>query len=335
VVAAKDDYFCSSDRTISAMIQTMKHFGSLLLFVLALGIGPITLVASQPAGASVASVSPLPLVRAHAHNDYAHERPLLDALECGFCSVEADVFLVEGQLLVAHNRIQTSPQRTLPALYLEPLRQRARQNGGRIYPGGPVCLLFIDLKTEAESTYAVLHRLLENYADLVTRFDSNRVFTNAVTVVITGNRPRATMAAQSTRYAACDGLLPDLESGVAAAFVPVISEQWSQYFKWRGQGPLPDGEAVRLKDIVAQAHEQGRRVRFWGAPRPAGGLASFIRRRRGFIEHRQSHRHAQFSIIEIGPIAHALRPLCRNPMAAVHGLEQLAAKFLSIKNHFA
>jgi hypothetical protein len=244
----------------------MKRCCLSILFLLALGVGSITLAAAQAAGASVATVSPEPLDRAHAHNDYAHVRPLLDALECGFCSIEADVFLVKGQLLVAHNRLQTSPQRTLPALYLEPLRQRARQNGGRIYRGGPVCLLFIDLKTEAESTYAALHRLLVSYADLVTRFDSNRVLTNAVTVVITGNRPRSTMAAQSSRYAACDGLLPDLASGVAADLVPVISEQWSKHFKWRGTGPLPDGEAVRLKGIVAQAHEQGRRVRFWGAP---------------------------------------------------------------------
>jgi len=41
---------------------------------------------------------------AHAHNDYQHERPLLDALAHGFQSVEADVFLVEGKLLVALNR---------------------------------------------------------------------------------------------------------------------------------------------------------------------------------------------------------------------------------------
>jgi hypothetical protein len=105
------------------------------------------------------SPAPVPLVRAHAHNDYLHPRPLLDALECGFCSIEADVYLVDGQLLVAHDRIRTSPERTLTALYLEPLRQRARQNAGRVYPGGPSCLLFIDLKTEAETTYAVLHQL--------------------------------------------------------------------------------------------------------------------------------------------------------------------------------
>ena len=40
-----------------------------------------------------AEESSKPLGQAHAHNDYYHKRPLLDALSHGFCSVEADVFL--------------------------------------------------------------------------------------------------------------------------------------------------------------------------------------------------------------------------------------------------
>ena len=43
----------------------------------------------------------MPRPRAHSHNDYWRKRPLLDALECGFCSVEADIFQVGDQLLVA------------------------------------------------------------------------------------------------------------------------------------------------------------------------------------------------------------------------------------------
>ncbi|MCY2994623.1 MAG: hypothetical protein NTY19_43195 [Planctomycetota bacterium] len=84
-------------------------------------------------GASVAQ----PLIRAHAHNDYQHSRPLLDALDHGFCSVEADIFLVDGQLLVGHTALELKPQRTLQALYLDPLRHRVQDNGGRVYRDGP------------------------------------------------------------------------------------------------------------------------------------------------------------------------------------------------------
>jgi hypothetical protein len=64
---------------------------SALLALVALGAG-----AAEPD-------SVIPLVNAHAHNDYEHDRPLFDALDHGFCSVEADIHLVDGQLLVAHN----------------------------------------------------------------------------------------------------------------------------------------------------------------------------------------------------------------------------------------
>jgi len=237
----------------------MRRLSILCGLTLALGCG-LSASAAEPA----LPVTPLP--RAHAHNDYAHARPLLDALDCGFCSIEADVFLVDGQLLVAHSRSGLSPQRTLPALYLDPLRERARRHGGRVYPGGPVCLLFIDLKTEAEATYAALRRLLAAYPELVTRFEGDRVATNALTVIVTGNRPRATLAAESPRLAAYDGLLADLDNGVSPLLVPVVSEQWTRHFKWRGEGALPEPEMARLKEILAKAHAQGRRVRFWAAP---------------------------------------------------------------------
>jgi len=50
-----------------------------------------------------------PLLRAHSHNDYAHTRPLLDALDQGFCSVEADIYLENGQLLVGHDKKDLTP----------------------------------------------------------------------------------------------------------------------------------------------------------------------------------------------------------------------------------
>lgn len=93
---------------------------------------------------------PVPLVQAHAHNDYLHERPLLDALQHGFTSVEADVYLVDGQLLVAHTRSELKPHRTLRRLYLDPLRERARQTGGRLWPNGPTLTLLIDIKADGD-----------------------------------------------------------------------------------------------------------------------------------------------------------------------------------------
>src|SRR5215472_9873878 len=110
-----------------------------------------------------AQPAPTPLTRVHAHNDYVHQRPLFDALDHGFCSVEADVYLVDGQLLVAHERFQTKPERTLQALYLDPLQERVKKNGGHVYPAGPEFTLLIDLKGDWHSIYPVLRDILKHY----------------------------------------------------------------------------------------------------------------------------------------------------------------------------
>ena len=83
-------------------------------------------------GTPSVSSGPVALSRAHAHNDYEHQRPLNDALDRGFTSVDAAVHLVDGQLLVAHDEDDLRADRTLQTLYLDPLRERMQQNGGRV-----------------------------------------------------------------------------------------------------------------------------------------------------------------------------------------------------------
>jgi hypothetical protein len=210
---------------------------------------------------------PVPLIRTHAHNDYEHQHPLFDALAHGFCSVEADIYLVDGRLLVAHDRNQVRPERTLEVLYLDPLRERVRRNHGRVYAQGPPCTLLIDVKSDAETTYADLRVVLKPYADMLTVFRGNTVEPGPITVIISGNRARALMAAEPVRYAAVDGILADLDSTASPRFIPWISDNWSRIFKWPGYGgPIPPAEKQKLQQIVARAHQQGRKVRFWGAP---------------------------------------------------------------------
>ena len=216
---------------------------------------------SQPAGAPV-----MPLMQAHAHNDYRHERPLLDALTHGFTGVEADIFLVEGDLFVAHDRDEITAERTLRRLYLDPLRQRARQNGGRVYRDGPQVTLLIDIKSDAVATYKVLDRVLAEYKDIFTSFGPNGRSDKAVLAVVSGNRPYELMASQKIRYAGYDGRLTDLQSDAPASLVPLISDRWTSHFKWRGEGEIPAEERRKLRDIVRVSHEKGRRVRFWATP---------------------------------------------------------------------
>lgn len=242
-------------RSSNSAVARMVLAGSLLML-----IGPLH-GADKPSPDRV-----VPLRHAHAHNDYEHERPLLDALDHGFCSVEADVFLVGEELLIGHNRRDLRPERTLEKLYLAPLRERVRANGGRVYRAGPMVYLLVDVKTEARPTYAALDKLLARYADMLSVTRDGKHEARAVTVVVSGNRDRETLIGQKVRYAGLDGRPEDLDATAPADQIPWISARWGSLFRWRAKGPMPDEERKKLKEYVAKAHEHGRLVRFWDTP---------------------------------------------------------------------
>lgn len=208
----------------------------------------------------------IPLRNTHAHNDYEHKRPLFDALDNGFCSVEADVFLTDGQLLVGHTRADLKPERTLEKLYLDPLRERIKTNRGRVYPDGPTVFLLIDVKTEAGPTYKALDRVLAHYDDILSVTRKNKFEAKAVTVVVSGNCDREAITAQEVRFAGIDGRPADLDATVPAHLMPWISSRWGAHFRWQGDGPMPDEEKAKLKEFVQKAHTHGRLVRFWATP---------------------------------------------------------------------
>ena len=242
--------------------------------VLLLAVAAATVIVGLSARAvdSQESGEILSLERAHAHNDYEHERPLHDALGHRFKSVEADIWLIDGELVVSHDdpRLPTTeePKGTLQSLYLEPLRRQIKANGGSVYRGDPdYFTLLVDIKSEDVATYRALHEELRVYRRILTKFESGSVKDGAVTAIVSGNRPRAYMEAQKVRYAAYDGRIPeDLGGNYPQTFVPLVSQNWTRVFTWQGVGPMPEAEREKLRNIVATAHEGGQRVRFWATP---------------------------------------------------------------------
>ncbi|MFQ3611529.1 MAG: phosphatidylinositol-specific phospholipase C/glycerophosphodiester phosphodiesterase family protein, partial [Fimbriimonadales bacterium] len=206
------------------------------------------------------------LTRAHSHNDYWRQRPLADALECGFCSVEVDIFLQEGKLLVGHDLHELRPERTLQSLYLEPLRERAKRYRGQVYPNAPFFYLLIDIKSAWEPTYDHLRKILESYDDLFTRYEGDRRFERAVHAVLSGNRPPIQrLSAERVRFASYDGRLSDLGKSVPPSLMPWVSDNWMLQFRWQGRGTMPTEERDKLAQLVQRAQSQGYKLRFWAA----------------------------------------------------------------------
>jgi hypothetical protein len=226
-----------------------------------------------------AAERPSILQRAHAHNDYEHARPLLDALDEGFGSVEADIYLVDGELLVGHDRKNCRATRTLKSLYLEPLRQRIAQSGA-VYPGVSRFTLWIDIKidsakvqrtsstTEAESmaTCAALAAVLLDYAPMLTSVSGTHVKTNAISIILTGAHPKELPDSPGATLFCYDSHAPIASAPDENKFTLAWCENWSHLFSWRGEGEMPPQEQRKLSELIKTAHRSGKRVRFWGTP---------------------------------------------------------------------
>lgn len=205
-------------------------------------------------------------IPAHAHNDYNHKRPLLDALDSKFISIEADVYSIGDSLFVAHDFNKIKPGRTLRSLYLNPLKNIIAKNKGSVYGDSEEIILLVDIKDDGLRTYKLLHKILEEYKELLTSYHSGTKTSGAVTVIVSGNRPKEYMQNQELRYAGYDGRIPDLDSGTASSLMPLVSDNWNKHFSWKGKGEMPAAEKDKLVLFAQKAHENGYLLRFWATP---------------------------------------------------------------------
>lgn len=203
---------------------------------------------------------------AHSHNDYEHERPLFDALNCNFKSIEADVYSVGDSLFVAHNFDQIKPGRTLRQLYMEPLNKLVSENNGSVYGKGDEIILLVDIKDDGLKTYQLLTKILSDYRKMLTVFEDGVKKQGAVLVVISGNRPFDFMKSQPVRYAGYDGRLENLDGEISPDLMPMVSDNWGKYFTWNGTGKMPKQEKAQLNAFAKTARNKGYILRFWGTP---------------------------------------------------------------------
>ena len=198
----------------------------------------------------------------HSHNDYAQKRPFWGAYEAGADSIEADVFLVDGELLVAHSRKELKKENTLRRLYLEPLREVMRKNGGRAYADGKPLQLLVDLKNGKP----VLDRLVEiiekeGYRDC---FDIMKN-PSAVRLTITGDHSKITDFFVYPDYVFFD--VPPIRKLADEQYkrVPLISHYARAYTHWRS-GEMSEADKEKIRAAVREAHAKGCKFRLWGYP---------------------------------------------------------------------
>ncbi len=201
---------------------------------------------------------------AHAHNDYEQDRPLLDALDHGIHSVEADVWLHDDAVRVSHHGTQFTG--TLAELYLDPLQEMVNVHGTVLSDGEPFTV-WLDLKEGDAELREHLHELLAGYP-MLTTFDATGGAVGPVTAVLTGHAgsKEAYAAEYDLRYAVRDSNDFSPDDPEADDRWQYYALKWGPYVQYGGDGDIDPGELDRLRCIVGTAHDLGREVRFYATP---------------------------------------------------------------------
>ena len=212
----------------------------------------------------------------HSHNDYEQPIPFWTAYNAAFGSIEADIFLVNGTLFIAHDSNELRRGRTLEEYYLKPLAGQIEKNHGHPYSDTSRQLqMLIDVKADSTAVLAALVTLLEKYPALTQ--------TPSLIWVISGNRPPESLYTSYPPFIAFDGILGVHYSPAALSRIVMMSDDLHSYTHWGGVDTIPPADKKELLAAIKWSHDLHLPVRFWDAPDFPNAWDQLIRLKVDFI----------------------------------------------------
>jgi alkaline phosphatase len=182
--------------------------------------------------------------------------PFYRAYKAGFGSIEADVFPVNGDLLVAHHKEEIQPQQNLKALYLLPLLKETSIDTTRRVT------LLVDIK----ENYSITLPLLIQQLDPLKQYLASPHAKNRLTILISGTRPPPAEYINYPNYIFFDDDLKLKHTVEEWKRVGLVSLPFDKISKWKGDGDINQEDRRRVKNIIDSVHAAGKPIRFWAAP---------------------------------------------------------------------
>ena len=192
----------------------------------------------------------------HAHNDYQKPAPLKNALHNKVFSIEADIYLYNNQLVVAHDKRELPKAGTLDSLYLQPIIDLFKRRKGAISKGknySPV--LMIDIKENGEAVITELIKLLSPHRSVVDRSVNKK----AVQVVISGDRTASSKWNSYPSFILFDGRPYEVYDSTVLDRVAFISDTYVKYVN-------AQDSVTRVEQLVKKVHDMGKLLRLWAIP---------------------------------------------------------------------
>ncbi|MEN2416259.1 alkaline phosphatase [Flavobacterium mesophilum] len=191
----------------------------------------------------------------HSHNDYESKLPFYGAYSNETGVIEADVFLVNNDLFVAHTSKEIKTYNTLKSMYLEPLSSKLKTLEGKAYQSNKPLILMIDIKSDADATLKAITQQLKTFPDIISNKN--------IKVVISGNRPLPALWKDFPDFIYFDGRINEEYTPDQLARVEMISEDLHEITVWNGKGVLTQVDSEKIQAIIKKVHSQNKKVRFW------------------------------------------------------------------------
>lgn len=197
----------------------------------------------------------------HSHNDYHQERPFFTAAENGMASIEVDIWAVDGELFVAHDKEDIRTENTFRHIYLNPIISWFdQQNTAEEKQSG--FILLVDLKSSYKPTLDILVKQIEPFK---LYFDPKQN-PQAVTLIISGNFPPQKAFNNYPDWVFFDGRPVLRYSKKQLKRIGMMSDSFKSYSEWNGIDNPEAGELDAVKTFIDASHKKGKKARLWGAP---------------------------------------------------------------------
>jgi alkaline phosphatase len=194
----------------------------------------------------------------HSHNDYLQPVPFWDAFSAGCASIEVDVILQEGGLMVAHEKESIQAPRTFESLYLKPIQQGVDLGLIKEFNFH----LLVDIKTEAYSTLDLLVKQTQPYAAILYSPENPR----GLKLIISGGRPKADDYVKYPSWVFFDYQSRELTAELPWEKIGMVSLSFPRFSLWNGKGRMVESQRQQLQAFIDLVHSFDRPVRFWASP---------------------------------------------------------------------
>lgn len=199
----------------------------------------------------------------HSQNDYNQSAPFYKAWSQKANSLDVNVFLHKGKLIVGNDCSKLDENETFEQFYLIPIQQMFKINNGRLWKDSENSMqIFVKFQSDPEASICVLDSLINIYRNC---FDS-RINKFAAEIVITGNKPDKESFCNINDIFSFDGDIDILYDNNQLERIALFSDDFKKYSYWNGKGSLISADLEKINSTILKAHKSGKPIRFWNAP---------------------------------------------------------------------